>query len=292
MKRPRLAIPLASVFVFGWAGGILFEHYVGVNALLDWASIDHWQQRYHGRAVRDRVPVPWPAAARGRTMVALVFGQSNAGNSGETTSGEHRGVYEFYRGRVYDARDPLLEASGNGGSIWMRLGARLVESGQYDTVVLVPFALGSTAIQRWAPEGNLHGWLLSVIAQAHASGLKFTHLLWQQGEADAMAGTPAEGYKARFGAMLDSIRAAGVDAPIFVARTTICGKHAGSDELRAAQGSLADPARGIRAGPDTDTLGRALRYDGCHFSTDGLDRAAELWQQALAAAGTNGTSSR
>jgi len=30
-------------------------------------------------------------------------------------------------------------------------------------------------------------------------------------------------------------------------------------------------------------LGFAERYDGCHFSTEGLERAADLWLDALQA---------
>lgn len=282
-SKRAILLSLGLGLGLGWVGGVLFEHYVSVNGVLDWAGVDHWQQRYIGRAKHGRTPVPWSAAPKGRTMVALVFGQSNAGNSGETAAGEFRGVYEFYRGRIYDARDPLLEASGGGGSIWMRLGARLIETGQYDTVVLVPLAVGVTGIERWAPGGNLHRWLLAVIANARAAGLTFTHLLWQQGEADAMSATSPEIYTAQFDAMLNSIRAVGVDAPIFVAQSTICGKHTGSQALRDAQASLASPTKGIYVGPNTDTLGRSFRYDGCHFGTDGLNRAAELWQKALAA---------
>jgi hypothetical protein len=47
---------------------------------------------------------------------------------------------------------------------------------------------------------------------------------------------------------------------------------------------------GIFAGPDTDLLGYAYRYDGCHFSTEGLEAYADAWLTAIenhaSAAGT------
>ena len=34
----------------------------------------------------------------------------------------------------------------------------------------------------------------------------------------------------------------------------------------------------FKVGPDTDALTNIImRFDGCHFSTAGLDRAAQLW---------------
>lgn len=274
---------MAGCALAGAAVGILFQRYGGSDAVIDWTGLRHLVLAHSVRSVEGRVPVPLPAAAKGRSMVALVFGQSNAANSGETHGQPHPGVYEFYRGRLYEARDPLLGGDGEGGSVWLRLGTKAVASGQFDSVILVHVASGPAAIARWAPGGSLHGWLLSVIAGARDSGLVFTHLLWQQGEADAMAKTSAQAYREGFLAMLAAIRRMGVDAPIYAARATRCAKARPSEEIRGAQGGLIDPSLRILAGPDTDALGFAERYDGCHFSTEGLDRAAALWLEALRA---------
>jgi hypothetical protein len=214
-------------------------------------------------------------------MVALVFGQSNAGNGGESAGPAHPGVFEFYRGNLVEARDPLLGATGDGGSIWLRLAGKAVASGAYDRVILVPYAFGPSTVARFAPGGSLNAGLLATIADARAHGLSFTHLLWEQGEADAMAHTPGPAYREKFNAMLASIRREGVAAPIFVARATRCAKFRPSEEIGDAQAALADPGAGVLAGPDLDTLGFGDRYDGCHFSTEGLDRAADLWLRAI-----------
>lgn len=34
-------------------------------------------------------------------------------------------------------------------------------------------------------------------------------------------------------------------------------------------------------GPDTDQLGGGLRQDGCHFSGEGLNKAAQVWAAAI-----------
>jgi hypothetical protein len=285
---PRAAIVgmLAGAAV-GTIAGILIEHYVGTAAIIDWSGLRHTMLIHQSRPTHERSEVPLDTlrakdtTGNTRTMVALAFGQSNAANAGETPGPEITGVYEYYRRRLYRARDPLLGADGTGGSLWLPLAGKALGSGSFDAVVLVPFAISTTEIARWAPGGNLHDALIATIQQAQRSGLRFTHLLWQQGEADAQRGTTEAEYRKHFLAMLVAIRQLGVDAPIYVANTTFCSKARTSETIRRAQKSLIDERAGIRAGPDTDTLTFAERYDGCHFSTEGTEKAAQLWWQAI-----------
>ena len=282
----RKLLAALAVFATGALAGILLEHYVGTAAVIDWTGVRHLILVHQLRATGDRIEAPLEALPAGPMMVALVFGQSNAGNSGETRAAESATVYELYRGRLYPARDPLLGAEGTGGSVWTRFGAKAVASGEYRSVVLVPIAFGTTEIARWAPGGSLHDALLERIRQAQRKGLRFTHLLWHQGEADAQRGTTEAAYRESFLAMLAAIRRLEVDAPIHVAVASRCGRMRGSQPVRSAQTALIDPPAGILPGPDTDTLGFAERYDGCHFSSEGLDKAADLWWEAVRRTGT------
>jgi len=220
---------------------------------------------------------------RPRVMVALVFGQSNAGNWGESRRIAGPRVFSFFRGRYERARDPLPGADGEGGSVWTRLGDKIIAAGLYDRVVFVPAAIGATEIAEWAPGGRLHQDLLRNVREARRARLAFTHLLWHQGESDAALGTAAETYQARFLAMLAAIRALGVKAPAFVAVATRCGEYSPNESIRVAQLSLVNPALGIFAGPDTDQLGPEYRYDGCHFSDQGLEAHAQLWLEVIRA---------
>jgi len=232
------------------------------------------------------VPVQGPATAtkrQMRVMVALVFGQSNAGNWGEGRRTAGPRVFNFFRGRYERARDPLAGADGQGGSVWTRLGDKLIAAGLYDRVVFVPAAIGATGIAEWAPNGRLHQDLLRNVREARRARLVFTHLLWHQGESDAALGTTAEDYQAHFLAMLAAIRALGVDAPAFVAIATRCGQYQPNEVIRAAQLGLVNPALGIFAGPDTDQLGPEYRYDGCHFSDQGLEMHAQMWLEVIRA---------
>jgi hypothetical protein len=220
---------------------------------------------------------PAPQPPRPRTMVALVFGQSNAGNWGETARISGPRVFAFFRGRFGRARDPLPGANGEGGSVWTRLGDKLIAAKLYDRVIFVPASIGATDIALWAPDGLLHKDLLRNVREAQAAGYTFTHLLWHQGESDAVLGTSREDYERRFLGMLGAIRALGVDAPAFVALATRCGRYWPNETIRSAQMELVNPSLGIFAGPDTDQLDETYRYDGCHFSDAGLEAHAELW---------------
>ncbi|MCS7057253.1 MAG: sialate O-acetylesterase [Thermoflexales bacterium] len=233
-------------------------------------------------SARAQSPTP-TRPARPRVMVALVFGQSNAGNWGESRRVAGPRVFNFFRGRYERARDPLPGANGNGGSVWTRLGDKLIAAKLYDRVVFVPASIGATEIAQWAPGGALHKDLLRNVREAQKARLVFTHLLWHQGESDAVLGTSAEDYQRRFRAMLAAIRALGVDAPAFVAVATRCGQYLPNETIRAAQIGLADPESGIFLGPDTDQLGPEYRHDGCHFSDLGLEVHAEMWLQVIRA---------
>jgi len=77
--------------------------------------------------------------------------------------------------------------------------------------------------------------------------------------------------------------ALGLNAPIYVARDALRqgSSRGGARQRRSA---LVNPASGVLAGPDLDVLDFADRFDGCHFSTEGLEGAADLWLAALKAA--------
>lgn len=217
-----------------------------------------------------------------RTMVALVFGQSNSGNHGETPYKPKREVYNFYDGKCYVAEDPLLGTTGNGGSVWSHLGDKLVDAGLYDKVILVPVGVGGTPINRWVPTGDLHRRILDAIFQLKKKGLKITHMLWHQGETDRMLKTPKDEYKKMFMAMLGSIRKHGVDAPIYVAVATLCGSAPEGYEIQQAQRELVNTELKIYPGAFSDELNTIQdRHDACHFSAAGIDKHAQLWFYAI-----------
>ncbi|MBI5256400.1 MAG: hypothetical protein HY855_07875 [Burkholderiales bacterium] len=216
-----------------------------------------------------------------RPLVLLALGQSNAGNHGQAPGADP--VTLVHAGRCVRVRDPLPGATGQGGSVWSRLPAALRAQGLERPVVLAVLGVDASPIAAWADEGAPIAAALNETLQGlrHA-GLAPTAVLWHQGEADGRLGTPAHIYDAALRRLAATIRLAGVTAPILVARTTIC-RSAASDAVRSAIRSAATEVPQLRLGPDLDTLlVDTDRFDGCHLSTAGLDRAAQAWATTIA----------
>lgn len=230
----------------------------------------------------DRPQVPC-AGIGPRTLVLVTFGQSNSANSGKGRFARARGVYNFniFEGHCFEARDPLLGAGGDGGSVWIPLASRIIESDLAANVVIAPIGLGGTRVEDWAPGGSLSGRFSRLDQELARGGLRVHAILWHQGESDRS--TDPEAYRAAFLSLARSIRRLGSTAPIYVARATRCGDVV-SRELNEQQAELGSdhPELGLRPGPDTDTLASPVWRDGCHFTQAGLVRHADLWFEKLA----------
>jgi Carbohydrate esterase, sialic acid-specific acetylesterase len=281
--RGQIVLYSLTLFAVGMLAGISLQKYYPVGSLLRAAGIPYQAAPTPTPVPTslERIEAPISMLPSQRVMVALVFGQSNSANFGETPRTAKEGVYSFYHGTLYLAQDPLPGANGDGGSVWTRLGDKIIADGLYDAVVFVPLGLGRSEIARWKSDGDLHPRILEAINELKNKQLTITHLLWHQGEQDAYLKTSKQEYKRMFLDMLSSIRKQGVNAPIYVSIATRCQKERGNLEIQQAQGELVDRPMGIYPGPNTDLLGFAYRYDGCHFSDEGLKQVAALWLQAL-----------
>lgn len=235
----------------------------------------------------DKQEIPCPQQTP-RTKVLLLIGQSNAGNHAEqdfqTQYGEK--VVNWSGNHCYLAASPLLGSTGRGGESWTLLGNLLVESGLADQVLLVPAAVSGTGIARWQAGGNLNRMLLNLLAGLRPR-YRITQVLWHQGEADANLKTSQADYRKMFLSLAQSLRQAGVKAPIFVSVASICGQDPAwhpDNPVVVAQQSLPDPLRQIYAGVNTDQLLLPQdRMDGCHFSRTGQEKFARAWLERLRA---------
>ncbi len=214
----------------------------------------------------------------GRTAVIIVHGQSNAANFGNARHTARKAVDNFdpATGKCFAAADPLLGTDGPGGSFATRLGDILVEAGRYDRVIIIAVARGSSSIS--ALNNEKSGQLIDALSAAKAAALVPTHILFQQGEQDARLQTSAEQYVTQLHQLVRRFRAAGIDAPFYLARSTTCGGNENNaTTVRAAQLAALDDSLNIRQGPDTDTIGMDGRADGCHMNEAGTVAHAALW---------------
>lgn len=282
-----VAVAVAGAMLGAYGYGVISHryelfpyHYVGW--LLQGGTLDGLAP-YGGYDVTvDRHAVPCDGI-HGRTLVLLTLGQSNAANAGDGRFGPVPGVYNFnlFDGRCFEARDPLLGPGGDGGSAWVPLARQIIESGLAATVIIAPIGLGGSRVEDWAPGGKLWSRLGRAVGELSHAGLRVHAVLWHQGESDR--GTDAAVYGASLLDMVRGIRAAGLAAPIYVARATRCGEFE-SLEINRTQAALVHdhPELGLRPGPDTDRLREPVWRDGCHFTRAGLVRHAGLWFEVLA----------
>jgi hypothetical protein len=221
-----------------------------------------------------------------RTAVFLVIGQSNAANSGGQRFRSDTGrVANYANGECTNAASPLLGASGISGEPWSAIADRLASSGSFDEIVLIPAAIGGSALSEWLSGGDLHPMLKQVVEDAQRR-YRITHVLWHQGESDLSIGTSGETYMSDFKSLARDLHAWGVTAPIYVSIATRCEQideqWSPDNPIANAQRKLASSGEGFALGADTDSLLNALdRHDGCHMAGSGLTKVIDAWTEIL-----------
>ena len=213
------------------------------------------------------------------TAVLLVMGQSNAANSqGQRYKSRDDQVVNFAGGRCYRAASPLLGADGEMGETWTLLGTKLIQSGLYRTVILIPAAVGGSSVARWAANGDLNTMMIGVIRSARMR-YAITAVLWDQGAEDFGLHTPEIQYRQNLKSLIDTVRAEGVRAPFFITRCSIGDRDWSEDNpISRAQGSLVDDQQAVFDGPNTDHDVTAIdRYDGYHFAASGQEKYTDAW---------------
>ncbi|MHC1776604.1 MAG: sialate O-acetylesterase [Lentimicrobium sp.] len=220
------------------------------------------------------------------TALILTFGQSNAACYGQGTYICRNDVYEYYKGEVYKAAEPLLGADGNNGcSVWTRFSDMLIDSGLYNKVILLPIGIGSTSIHCWS-DGDCNKKLRETLQYIERDSIKITHVILHQGESDNLENTPKDAYKASLKKILLQLREHGIKADFYVCvasfHPNVTDKFNGVDTcIQRAQIEFAEENVGTKPGPDTDLINSAEdRWDGVHFSKTGLDKfARELYRK-------------
>lgn len=207
--------------------------------------------------------------------VILVIGQSNAANAAYTyTRAKDEGARAYQDGKCYTLYDPVIGGDGTRGSQWP-LFADLYRQHFGRSVTVISASWGGSTIANWSDNGY-DRFALAQVKSIRDRGARIAAVFWQQGESDPRI-DPAV-YKAKFGVVMDRLRQAGVDAPIFVAQATLADGV--NETLRAAQRELAQQP-GYASGPDGDTV--TDRFDNYHLGAEGVRQMAQLWLDAVIA---------
>jgi lysophospholipase L1-like esterase len=223
------------------------------------------------------------------SMVLFTFGQSNSANYGQISHlyKARNAVYNYSNGHLYRAQDPLVGASGNGASVWGRVGDLLIDEHIARKVTIIPIGIGSVKVGDWAKSGKLYTLLEQTLDDLVKRGIKIDYICWHQGESDNIANTPTETYIKSFLSIREAFRSRGLQAPFIVAVVSyhpecLAEGHGISQDIRNAQIKLAKDYDDIFPGPDTDKLNQLyMRADGVHFSYLGQQLHAKLWVKAI-----------
>ena len=214
------------------------------------------------------------------SAVILVLGQSNSANHSEkryTTQFPGR-VMNLYQGKCYAAESPLLGASGLEGEYLTPMGDALIESGDFQNVIIINTSIGGSRVEDWVGSGRLAK-RLKIILDSFKLNYKVTNIIWHQGESDFTSNTSFDDYRSSFKSLENSLQQNGVTAPILIVTSTICGYNSNwtaKNPVSLAQKSLIDD-RFIFLGLDADaTLGIKDRRPqspsqepNCHLSERG-----------------------
>ncbi|WP_295680189.1 sialate O-acetylesterase [uncultured Nevskia sp.] len=218
-------------------------------------------------------------------VVFLAFGQSIASNFNQAPHTPERPSYNIHQGRCFEARDPMAGADGTLGSMWSYL-ADALPGDLMPYTAFVTIGVGASSVAQWDAGGSLNAHLTVAVRATRDAGFEISYLLWHQGSADR--GTTEEAYQSHFRGMIRSIAPYGVlpgslpgNARVLIAVHTRCGSGGQDVVLAAAQRGLVDPDNGFFPGADTDTVSDNFRYDGCHLSKAGQEKAALLWRDRI-----------
>ena len=147
--------------------------------------------------------------------------------------------------------------------------------------MFVPVAAGGPSVAAWTPghPAQIFWRIEAALKRLTRIELKFTHLLWHQGESDQ--DSTGEKYKKSFLLMYRAIRKLGIKAPMYIALATYCNGY-GNEDVKNAQAYLAETNPLIHVGADTDAItSDRFRIDKCHFNEFGRDWVANLWYASL-----------
>ena len=274
---------MPKLILRGFAGALLDVLALGVAGgarAFDKAALEEKLGQIARLGAEQRVSCASLAAQR--PVVVLAIGQSNAANHGVLASGAAQQVALVAEGQCILAADPLPGGTGRGASIWQRLRQYFSRLEPHRHVVLAVMGVDATSIEDWVGEKSpLGGRLENQVKSMGALDLLPNLVLWQQGEADARLGTTTAAYGAGLDKLAQILDKAGSNAPIVMARSTVCRSSPYAAVRYAVEAKAASNPRFL-LGADTDTLlGADLRSDGCHFSAQGLEQAAQLWANTI-----------
>ena len=230
--------------------------------------------------IKDPTKAPTQAPAiTDKTMVAFVFGQSNSANGeGERFEANDHNVFNYFDNHYYIASDPLLGATGTAGSMWTITANKLIEKKMADKVILIAAGVGGTSVKQWRNGGDLNQMLENRLKETQKNHINITHFLWHQGESDN--GTYESEYENGLTEVISLTQRYYPHAKFFVSQASGHCPDASSDSILNSQRDITK-LENVFMGPNTDLIDAIDRWDGCHLSGRGVEKASNDWVERI-----------
>jgi hypothetical protein len=257
----------------------LFESVVRLKQVFIPSLSEAVQTNQYGQLIKEasKIEVPTPKLTE-KSIVAFVFGQSNSANFiGERYKATTDNVISYFDGVYYLGSDPLLGATGNAGSMWIITANKLIEQGIADKVVLLAAGVGGSSIKLWRSDGRLNKMLEDRLKNAIENNLLVTHFLFHQGEADNK--TSGSEYLSGLREVIALTKVYYPDSKFFVSQASVCRNLSSAPILKSQRD--ATKIQNVYSGPNTDLISLNDRYDGCHFSSRGVEAVSDEWVKLI-----------
>ena len=203
--------------------------------------------------------------------VIIGFGQSNSANFSGHRFETNKDIVNFYNGKCYVANDPLLGATGRGGSVWIPLSEQLKIKDK--TIVLSTFGVNATKVSDWLNDDYLMPFYRENIDSLTKVYKKPNAVVWIQGESDRF--TPHEVYSEQLQDWFEILRTDFSDSNIYVTGTSYCDNES-NESILVAQRKQAENIGAVYVGSTDKLAQQSYRYDDCHFSEMGTKALASL----------------
>jgi hypothetical protein len=208
------------------------------------------------------------------SIVIIAFGQSNSANSASHRYSESsNNILNFYKGKCFIAKDPLLGTTGNRGNIWIPVSTK-INKGQ-KKVVLITFGIGGTKVEDW---------LTSYYDFYKENVNSFKELypypdfaIWFQGESDRKT-IPGE-FQKHLDEWILTLKKDLPKTKIIITGTTYC---AGQDSEIIKNIQYLTSKKFNIGFVDTDQFYSPRdRSDGCHLSSSGVEKISEIFADTI-----------
>ena len=221
--------------------------------------------------ISDKVIVKCPK--REDALIVIGFGQSNSANhTGHRFNSEDNSIINFWDGVCFQAKDPMIGATGYQGSIWIPLAKKLrKKKGQ--KIVVATFGVQGTFIQQWLEDKELtkfYDFNLFKLKKAYSYP---DTAFWIQGENEI--NTIPNDLRKYYNKFFSQFLSKFPKTSLYVTGTSYCNGIQNKNVIKI-QKETAEKSGAIYVGETDSILGAKFRYDDCHYSEKGVDELSSM----------------